>query len=54
MHLLNRSISRPLAAAFVSCIALYAATIVAKPDAFFADDSYFYLQVAWNFAHYAS
>jgi hypothetical protein len=25
--------------------------ILAKPGVFFADDSYFYFQVAWNFAH---
>jgi hypothetical protein len=30
--------------------AMYIALFIAKPDQFFADDTYFYLQVAWNFA----
>lgn len=29
---------------------LYAGIFIARPDQWFADDSYFYLQVAWNFA----
>ena len=42
--------TRLLPAGFLLCIALYAAVVMAKPDAFFADDSYFYFQVAWNFS----
>lgn len=29
---------------------LYASIFIARPDKWFADDTYFYLQVAWNFA----
>jgi hypothetical protein len=29
---------------------LYAGIFIARPDQWFADDTYFYLQVAWNFA----
>ncbi|HEV2646287.1 MAG TPA: hypothetical protein VGU46_07990 [Acidobacteriaceae bacterium] len=40
--------------AFVSCfslvLALFAAVLIRWPDNFFADDSYFYFQVAWNIA----
>src|SRR6185437_1072756 len=32
-------------------ILLFCAVVVLKPKPFFADDSYFYMQVAWNFAH---
>ena len=32
-------------------IAPFAYVLVRWPDNFFTDDSYFYLQVAWNFAH---
>jgi hypothetical protein len=42
---------RLLPAGFLLTIALYVAVIVIKPGVFFADDSYFYFQVAWNFAH---
>ena len=31
-------------------VVLYATVFIARPDQWFADDSYFYLQVAWNFA----
>src|SRR5712664_82272 len=31
-------------------VALYAGLFIARPDKWFADDTYFYLQVAWNFA----
>jgi hypothetical protein len=30
-------------------IALYVLMLITRPDQFFADDTYFYLQVAWNF-----
>lgn len=33
------------------CAAAYAFLLLRWPDNFFADDSYFYFQVAWNFAH---
>jgi len=42
---------RLLTAAFLLMIALYVAVILIRPGVFFADDSYFYFQVAWNFAH---
>jgi hypothetical protein len=31
-------------------VGFYAGIFIARPDQWFADDSYFYLQVAWNFA----
>src|ERR1700730_15891978 len=31
-------------------VVLYAGVFIARPDQLFADDTYFYLQVAWNFA----
>ena len=31
-------------------VVMYAGVFIARPDQLFADDSYFYLQVAWNFA----
>src|SRR5712671_3742952 len=31
-------------------LVLYAGVFIARPDQLFADDTYFYLQVAWNFA----
>jgi len=37
-------------AAWAVLIALYAAVVIKFPDKFFAEDSYFYFQVAWNFA----
>ena len=43
--------NRLLKAGFLLSIALYVTVILAKPGVFFADDSYFYFQVAWNFAH---
>jgi len=46
-------ISKPrpiLLAAWAVLIALYAAVVITWPDKFFAEDSYFYFQVAWNFA----
>ncbi len=43
--------NRLLNAGFLLSIALYVAVVLAKPGVFFADDSYFYFQVAWNFAH---
>ena len=45
------SAERTIEAGFLLSIALYIAVIVIKPGVFFADDSYFYFQVAWNFAH---
>lgn len=48
------SVSPPapvLQAGFLLTIVLYIAVILIKPGVFFADDSYFYFQVAWNFAH---
>jgi hypothetical protein len=32
-------------------VTLFSTVLVLKTDNFLADDSYFYLQVAWNFAH---
>jgi hypothetical protein len=40
-----------LEAGFLLTIVLYIAVILIKPGVFFADDSYFYFQVAWNFTH---
>jgi len=40
-----------LAAGFLLAIALYVAVVLIRPGVFFANDSYFYFQVAWNFAH---
>jgi hypothetical protein len=31
-------------------VGMYAGVFIARPDQLFADDTYFYLQVAWNFA----
>ncbi len=42
---------RLLAAGFLLAIALYVAVVLIRPGVFFANDSYFYFQVAWNFAH---
>jgi len=42
---------RLLAAGFLLAVALYVAVVVIRPGVFFANDSYFYFQVAWNFAH---
>ena len=42
---------RMLPSGFLLAIALYVAVIIIRPGVFFADDSYFYFQVAWNFAH---
>jgi hypothetical protein len=36
--------------AIAALAVLYAGIFIAWPDKWFADDSYFYLQVAWNFA----
>src|SRR5882762_8278750 len=36
--------------AILVLVVLYAGVFIARPDQLFADDSYFYLQVAWNFA----
>jgi hypothetical protein len=36
--------------AILLLVVLYAGIFIARPDQLFADDSYFYLQVAWNFA----
>jgi hypothetical protein len=40
-----------IGAGFLIAIALYVSVVIVKPGVFFADDSYFYFQVAWNFAH---
>ena len=39
-----------LTAGFALAVALFAALVIRWPDNFFADDSYFYFQVAWNIA----
>jgi len=39
-----------LAAAVALLLAAYATAFILRPDQLFADDTYFYLQVAWNFA----
>jgi hypothetical protein len=39
-----------LSLAFAGIVVAFAAVVIARPDKFFADDSYFYFQVAWNFA----
>jgi hypothetical protein len=36
--------------AVAGLVVLFAGVFIARPDQLFADDSYFYLQVAWNFA----
>jgi hypothetical protein len=36
--------------AVAALVAAYATSFILKPDQLFADDTYFYLQVAWNFA----
>jgi hypothetical protein len=52
MTLLPRPIAkRLLTAGYFIVLALYVFIILIKPDVFFSDDSYFYFQVAWNFAH---
>ncbi|WP_419803923.1 hypothetical protein [Terriglobus sp.] len=40
-----------LLTALLLCSVCFAYVLVRWPDNFFADDSYFYFQVAWNFAH---
>src|SRR5258707_2123517 len=54
MHALSPAGSRQrtvvLLAGFGIVIALFAAVVIRWPDNFFADDSYFYFQVAWNMA----
>ena len=48
----SRSAAKPvLDAFFLLVILLYIAVILIRPGGFFADDSFFYFQVAWNFAH---
>jgi hypothetical protein len=39
-----------LAVIFSGFVVLYAGVFILRPDQLFADDTYFYLQVAWNFA----
>jgi hypothetical protein len=49
--LLQRLRSHLLELGFVLVTGLFAAVLIRWPDNFFADDSYFYFQVAWNIAH---
>lgn len=42
--------SKLIAAGFLGIVASFAAVLIRWPDNFFADDSYFYFQVAWNIA----
>ena len=44
-------VNRALGLVTALLVLLYALVVVLKPDNLFPDDSYFYLQVAWNFAH---
>lgn len=48
--LLGSTTERWLAGAVSVLVVLYAYVLVLMPDKLFADDSYFYFQVAWNFA----
>lgn len=41
----------PLWIALITLVVFYATVVIGWPDNFFADDSYFYLEVASNFAH---
>ena len=44
------AVDRTLGAFASLLVVLYGSVLILKPDNLFADDSYFYLQVAWNFA----
>lgn len=48
--LLSAKVEAGLLAAFAVLVLLFIAVLVAVPDRTFADDSYFYFQVAWNMA----
>ncbi len=48
--LLGSTTGRWLGGAVSALVVLYAYVLVVMPDKLFADDSYFYFQVAWNFA----
>jgi hypothetical protein len=48
---ISRQLNMGLAITISILVTLFSTVLVLKTDNFLADDSYFYLQVAWNFAH---
>ncbi len=50
-NLPGRGVERGLSAVFLGLVALWMGVLLLVPDRTFADDSYFYLMVAWHTAH---
>ena len=46
----SRRLPLVISVGFALAVAMFAAILIRWPDNFFADDSYFYFQVAWNIA----